>query len=113
MTLKCITAKIEIKYLHAQFREAHTSYVDHVKLGISILSHSLFYHRLSRVKWDRSDEFLMLEANLAKDFAGIGGHVIGIIDVLKLESLRPSDSSRCNCDRNRWHSTVNIHLVMV
>ena len=46
-------------------------------------------------------------------YVGIGGHVIGMIDGLKLESLEPSDSLEQNRDYNEWHSTVNRNLVLV
>ena len=49
------------------------------------VAHSLFVHKLRIFKWDRSDEGLMLAANLTKDFVVLCGHVIGMIDGLKLE----------------------------
>ena len=43
---------------------------------MSVTMYSLFGHRHSTVKHDRSDEGLMLAANLTKHCVGIGGYVI-------------------------------------
>ena len=59
---------------------------------MNAITHPLFSHKLSRVKWDRSDGFLMLAANLTEDFVGLGSCVIRMIDGLKLDSLEPSHS---------------------
>ena len=59
---------------------------------MSSIMHSFLSFKHSRVKWDRSAEFLILASNLTKDFVIIGGHVVVMIDGLKLESLDPSNS---------------------
>ena len=53
---------------------------------MSAITYSLFGHKHSRVKWYRSAEGLMLAANVTKYFDGICGHVIRMIDGLKLDS---------------------------
>ena len=68
---------------------------------MNYITHSLSDHKHKRVKWDVSNEGLMLVANLTRYFVGIGGHVIGRIDGLKLESLEPSNSLEQNRDYNR------------
>ena len=68
MMLKHITVKSETKYLHAQFGEVHTHYFTNVELGMNATMYSLFGHKHIRVKWDRSDEGLMLASNLIKYF---------------------------------------------
>jgi len=73
----------------------------------------LFDHKYSRVKWDRSKEGLGFASNLTKDFVGLGGHVIAMIDGLKLETLTWPDSLDQNRDYNGWHLTVNRNLVLV
>ena len=69
----------------------HTSFVEHAKIGVNEIAQPLLSHKLIRVKWDRSDEFLILAANLTEDFVGLGSFMITMIDGLKLESLEPSD----------------------
>ena len=66
MILECLNANSEAKDLHARFGAVNTSFIEHVELGTSAFTHSLFGHKLSRVKWDRSDEGLMLASNLTK-----------------------------------------------
>ena len=67
-------------------------------LGMSTMTRSMFSHKHSRVKWHGSAKGLMLAANLKKYFVRIGGHVIGMIDGFKLESLEPFDSLEKNRD---------------
>ena len=61
-----------------------------------------FSHKIIRVKWDRSNEGLILAANLKNVFVVIGVHVIEIIDGFKIESLESSDSLEQNRDCNGW-----------
>ena len=90
ITLKYLTRKSEAKYLHIQFRETHTCCIVRVGLGMSTAIRSLFGYDNSRVKLETRVEVLMLVANLTKYLVGIIGHLIGIIDGLKLELLQPS-----------------------
>ena len=68
MVTKHLTAKSETKALHAQFRSVHTCYGEHVYLGISVITHCLFSHKISRLKWDKIDEGLMIAVNLTNFF---------------------------------------------
>ena len=79
---------------------------------MSAATHSLFGDELSRVKWDRSDEGIRIVANLTKEFAGLGSHVIVMIDGLKLESQDPSDSLEQNCYCNGWHTALGRILAL-
>ena len=113
MTMKYLTTKSEVKDLHVQFGAIHTCYIMYVELGMNAIVNALFGHKYSRVKWDRSKEGLGFASNLTKYFVGLGGHVIAMIDGLKLETLNPTNSLDHNRDYNGWHSTVNRNLVLV
>ena len=107
MTLKLLTTKSEVKDIYAYFGVTHTYFIDHVELGMSTVTHSLFSHKLSRVKWVRSEEGMRIASKLTNEFVGLGGHAIGKIEGLKLESQEPSDSLEQNGDHNGSDSTAN------
>ena len=68
MALKCLTTQSKIKDLHSQFGAVHACYVTIVELGINTIMRASFGHNNSIVEWERSDEGLMLVANIKKYF---------------------------------------------
>ena len=66
MMLKFLTAKSEVKDLYLQFGEALASFIKHVDLGTSVVTHSLFIHKLNRAKWYRIEEDMRIVAKLTK-----------------------------------------------
>ena len=112
MNLKCVLTKSEAKELHVQFGATRTSCIGCVDLRMHVVIFSLFSHKLIRIKWDRSEKGMRTVDNLTKNI-GLGGHVIGMIDELKLEFQEPSDSLEQNRDCNGWRSTASQNLVLV
>jgi hypothetical protein len=100
MTLKYLTKKSEVKDIHVQFGSVHTSYTMYVELGMTAVVQVLIGHQHNKLQCDGSDEGLRLVAEITKDFVGLAGCVVGMMDGLKLETLQPPDCLKQNHDYN-------------